>query len=263
VSARIDIGTDNETPTNPTTPGAPLPGPLGLGEMFDDRILGLDSAHVFMVSAQAVAARSRVVAEVGCGRGALGDVDHPGGAWQDLRGESRTVIGIDIEDTGAQNPVIDEFRLIVDDGRWPLEDASVDLAVSDFVLEHVTDPEDFVRELARVLRPGGVFIARTISRHSVLAAAARVVPNDHHAKALERLQPGREERDVFRTAYKMNTRKHLARLFDTDFELALAHRTGLEQYCKPWPRIRRGVAQFERHLPTSMWMALVVFARRR
>ena len=126
----------------------------------------------------------------------------------------------------------------------------MDLAVSDFVLEHVTDPEAFVRELARVLRPGGVFIARTISRHSILAAAARVVPNDHHAKALERLQPGREERDVFRTAYKMNTRKDLARLFDGDFELALARRTGLEQYCKPWPRLRRGVAQLERHLPT-------------
>jgi hypothetical protein len=76
------------------------------------------------------------------------------------------------------------------------------------------------------------------------------------------LQPGREERDVFRTAYKMNARKDLARLFSEDFELALAHRTGLEQYCKPWPRLRRGVAQFERHMPTSMWMALVVFARR-
>jgi SAM-dependent methyltransferase len=241
----------------------PSPPPLGLGEMFDDRILGLDSAHVFMVSAQAVAARSQVVAEVGCGRGVLVDLDQPGGAWQDLRGEGRTVIGIDIEQTGAENPVIDEFRLIGRDGRWPLDDGSVDLAVSDFVLEHVTDPEDFVRELARVLRPGGMFIARTISRHSILAAAARMVPNDHHAKALERLQPGREERDVFRTAYKMNTRKDLARLFDGDFDLALARRTGLEQYAKPWPRLRRGVAQVERHLPTSMWMALVVFARRR
>lgn len=237
--------------------------PLGLGEMFDDRILGLDSAHVFMVSAQAVAARSRIVAEVGCGRGALVDLEEPGGAWQDLRGEGRTVIGIDIESAGRENPVIDEFRLIGADGRWPLEDASVDLAVSDFVLEHVHEPEDFVRQLSRVLRPGGMFIARTISRRSVLAAAARIVPNDHHARALEHLQPGREERDVFRTAYKMNTRKDLARLFDADFDLALARRTGLEQYCKPWPRLRRGVAQVERHLPTSMWMALVVFARRR
>ena len=236
---------------------------LGLGEMFDDRILGLDSAHVFMVSAQAVASRSRVVAEVGCGRGALVDVARPGGAWQDLRGEGRTVIGIDIEPAGGDNPVIDEFRLIAGDGRWPLDDASVDLAVSDFVLEHVTDPEDYVGELARVLRPGGVFIARTISRHSVLAAAARIVPNDLHAGALEHLQPGREERDVFRTAYKMNSRKDLARLFTADFDWALARRTGLEQYFKPWPRVRRGVAAAERHLPTSMWMALVVFARRR
>ncbi len=236
---------------------------LGLDEMFDDRILGLDSAHVFLVSALAVAARSRVVAEVGCGRGALVDQGQPGGAWQDLRGAGRTVIGIDIEATGEQNPVIDEFRLIGADGRWPLADGSVDLAVSDFVLEHVTDPKGFVRELSRVLRPGGIFIARTISRRSLLAAAARVVPNDHHAKALERLQPGRQERDVFRTAYRMNTRKDLARLFDADFELALARRTGLEQYCKPWPRLRRAVAQCERHLPTSMWMALVVFARRR
>ena len=61
----------------------------------------------------------------------------------------------------------------------------------------------------------------------------------------------------------MNTRRDLARLFDADFDWALARRTGLEQYCKPWPRLRRGVAQVERHLPTSMWMALVVFARRR
>ena len=68
--------------------------------------------------------------------------------------------------------MIDEFRLIGPDGRWPLDDASVDLAVSDFVLEHVTEPEAFVAELARVLRPGGMYIARTISRRSALAAAA-------------------------------------------------------------------------------------------
>jgi hypothetical protein len=61
----------------------------------------------------------------------------------------------------------------------------------------------------------------------------------------------------------MNTRKDLTRLFDADFEWALARRTGLEQYFKPWPRVRRVVAVTERHLPTSMWMALVVFAKRR
>lgn len=236
---------------------------LGLGEMLDDRILGLDSAHVFMVSAQAVAARSRLVVEVGCGRGASVDVGRPGGAWQDLRGPGRRVVGVDLEDAGRDNPVIDEFRLVGPDGRWPLDDASADLAVSDFVLEHVTEPGAFVDELRRVLRPGGVFIARTVSRASPLAMVARAVPNDRHARPLSRLQPDREERDVFPTTYKMNTRRDLARLLDPGFDWALARRTGLEQYVKPWPRLRRAVAQGERYLPTSMWMALVVFARRK
>jgi SAM-dependent methyltransferase len=236
---------------------------LGLAEMFDDRILGTDSAHVFMVSAQAIAARSRFIAEVGCGRGALVDLEAPGGAWQDLRGDGRTVVGIDIETVGAENPIIDEFRLIGEDGVWPLDDASVDLAVSDFVLEHVTDPVAFVSQLARVLRPGGVFIARTINRNSPLALAARTVPNHSHARVLERIQPGREERDVFHTAYRMNTRRDLQTLFAPQFDWALARRTGLEQYCKPWPTLRKAVGPVERVLPTSFWMALVVFARRR
>jgi SAM-dependent methyltransferase len=236
---------------------------VGLDEIFDDRILGLDSAHVFLVSAQALAARSKLVAEVGCGRGALVNLDQPGGAWQDLRGPGRRVIGIDIEEVGAENPVIDEFRLIGQDGRWPLGDGSVDLAVSDFVLEHVTEPEAFVKELGRVLRPGGVFVARTISRHSVLAAFARIIPDGSQARALNHLQPGREERDEFPTVYKMNSRSDLAKLFNRDFEWAVASRTGLEQYFKPWPRLRRFVGSAERHLPRSTWMALVIFAKRR
>jgi ubiquinone/menaquinone biosynthesis C-methylase UbiE len=236
---------------------------LGWEELFEDRILSLDSAHVFLVTAQALAAKSQLVAEVGCGRGALVDLDKSGGAWQDLRGPGRRVIGIDIEDAGTENPVIDEFRLIGDDGRWPLDDASVDLAVSDFVLEHVTDPPAFVKELTRVLRPGGAFVARTVSRHSLLSAVARIVPNHSHAKVLTSLQPGREEQDVFRTAYQMNTRRALATLFDKDFEWAAASRTGLDQYLKPWPKLGRAAVAVERRLPRSAQTALVVCARRR
>src|ERR1700722_1423821 len=97
---------DDAAETATTT--ATTSGYRGLGEMFDNRILGTDSAHVFFVSAQALAAHAKVVAEVGCGRGAAVELDQPGGPWQDLRGEGRTVIGIDVEDAGIDNPVIDE-----------------------------------------------------------------------------------------------------------------------------------------------------------
>ena len=237
---------------------------LGLGEMFDDRILGTDSAHVFMVSAQAIAARSGLIAEVGCGRGALVDLRAPGGAWQDLRGDGRTVIGIDIETVGAENPIIDEFRLIGEDGVWPLDDGSVDLAVSDFVLEHVTDPVAFVSQLA----PRAASWRSVHRPHHQPQLAAGPCRSDGTQslampRVLEHLQPGREERDVFETAYRMNSRQDLQALLAPEFDWALARRTGLEQYCKPWPTLRRAVGPVERVLPTSLWMALVVFARRR
>jgi SAM-dependent methyltransferase len=237
--------------------------PLGWAEIFEDRILSQDSAHVFLVTAQALAAQSHLIAEVGCGRGAAVVLDQPGGVWQDLRGEGRRVVGIDVEEVGVNNPVIDEFRLIGEDGRWPLDDGSVDLAVSDFVLEHVTDPPAFVRELTRVLRPGGVFLARTVSRHSLLSVVARLVPNHSHARVLTSLQPDRQEQDVFRTAYRMNTRRALAELFDADFTWAAASRTGLDQYMRPWPKLGRVAVAVERRLPRSTQTALVVCARKR
>jgi len=43
-----------------------------------------------------------------------------------------------------------------DGGALPLLDASVDLAVASHALEETPDPERTMRELARVLRPGGV-----------------------------------------------------------------------------------------------------------
>jgi SAM-dependent methyltransferase len=236
--------------------------PLGWDEMFDDHMLALDSAHVFFVSAQALASHSSVILEVGCGRGAQVATEAER-AWQDLRGPGRRVVGIDVDDAASQNPIIDEFHLVGDDQRWPVADGVVDLAVSDWVLEHVQDPESFVAELTRVLRPGGVFLARTVSRNSLLSIGARLVPNRAHARVLNVLQPRRLEKDVFATAYRMNTRPALHALFDRDFEWAAASRTGLDQYLKPWPKLGRFVEGAERRLPRSAQMALVVCARRR
>ncbi len=237
------------------------PPALGSFRFFDDDRASFDSSLAFFATAQALALDASVVVDVGCGRGAMVDADE-GRALQDLRGPGRHVIGIDIDPAGTDNPTLDEFRLI-DDDRWPLEDGSVDLAVCDWTLEHVADPVAFVRELHRVLRPGGAFVARTVSRHSPLSLFARAVPNRRHASVLESLQPQRQERDVFPTVYAMNTRKALAALLERDFEWSVTHRPSLDQYLLRWPRAARAVMVVEARLPRSAQAVLVVAARKR
>jgi len=58
----------------------------------------------------------------------------------------------------ARQLAITNVTMIVADARnLPLESSSIDLAVSNYCLHHVTDEDKLValRELARVLRPGG------------------------------------------------------------------------------------------------------------
>lgn len=235
---------------------------LGWNEIFDPAKSGWDSIVPFLAVAQLLAAESTTIVDVGCGRGAAAEATDDR-VFHDLRGAGRTVIGIDLDPIGETNPLLDEFRLIDGSQSWPLEDASVDLAVSDFTLEHVDDPAAFVAELQRVLRPGGAFVARTISRYSPLALAARAVPNERHTSVLSVLQPKRQDRDVFPTRYRMNTDRDLRALFDGSFDLSIAHRGGIEQYFLRWPRVARAAAALEPRMPKVTQIVLVVYARKR
>lgn len=234
--------------------------PLGWSPLFG-KYAGSDSSALFISMIHSLLPHAGTVVDVGCGRGGAVE-EHDGGDPLDFRGEGRQVIGIDVDPVGTDNPVIDEFRQI-DGARWPLEDASVDLAVSDWTLEHVEDPAAFVAELTRVLRPGGVFIARTVNRNSVPALGARMVPNKHHAKVVGRLQPGREERDVFPTAYRMNSRKALSGLLDRDFEWSMTSHGGLQHYLQPWPLAARVARVTEQRFPEANRLTLLLCARKR
>lgn len=231
-------------------------------EVFDPNFAGTDSLLAFRGITHALAARASVIVDVGCGRGAwvADGVYRP---LEDLRGPGRRVIGIDVDGAAEQNRTIDEFRLIDDSRRWPLDDGSVDLAVCDMTIEHVADPEAFVAELIRALRPGAAFVARSVSKHSLLAMASRAVPNARHAEVVARLQPGRQAADVFPTTYLMNSEKALGKLFDHDFDWSLAHRGGLRHYFGRWPRVARAVDACEPRLPKAMQTTIVLYARKK
>lgn len=60
-------------------------------------------------------------------------------------------IGVDI------SPNADADHVITPDAPLPFADNSIDMVISRFVLEHVGDLERLLREICRVLKPGGVF----------------------------------------------------------------------------------------------------------
>ena len=176
----------------------------------------VDGTVHFYTRVQALLAQmgpSAVVAlDIGCGRGVHGEDAVP--YRRDLtrlRGRCAKVIGIDVDPAGRENPLVDEFRLIENVNRWPVQDASVDFAVADTVLEHVEDPDAFFSEARRVLKVGGVLAVRTPNVMSYIGLVSSLVPNRLHARVLKKAQAGRKEEDVFPTLYRCNTRGRLRR----------------------------------------------------
>jgi ubiquinone/menaquinone biosynthesis C-methylase UbiE len=158
--------------------------------------------------------------------------------------------------------LIDEFRLITGD-RWPVETASIDLLVSDAVVEHVQDPDQYFAECQRVVKPGGVICIRTTNRWSYVSIAARIVPNRLHGKVVEKVQPGREEKDVFPTYFRANTLRSLRRLLAAyGFEGCVYRHIAEPNYFR-FSRTAYGLGMIlHRFLPSPMWPVLYLFARR-
>jgi SAM-dependent methyltransferase len=153
-------------------------------------------------------AKDKVLLDLGCGRGSYMDEDdyyliH----LQNFKGRVKKVIGVDVDIDASANPAIDEFRLLELNKPWPIDDASVDICVSDWVVEHIADVSFFFSELNRVLKKGGYACFRTTNKFSYIALCASLIPNSLHSRLLVKVQSSRKEKDVFPTVYKCNTKK--------------------------------------------------------
>jgi SAM-dependent methyltransferase len=79
-----------------------------------------------------------------------------------------SVVGVDIDEQWDPSLEADapDFRLLVGSIlELPFADGSFDVVFYHHVIEHVDDPAGSLRELARVLRPGGLIFIGTPNRH--------------------------------------------------------------------------------------------------
>lgn len=105
--------------------------------------------------------------DVGCGAGHL---------WPHARNRFQTYTGVDIIAYDGF-PAEGRFHAIdMDTGTIPLPDQSFDVVASLETIEHVDGPRRFVRELARLVKPGGWLVVTTpnqLSAHSLLSLLLR------------------------------------------------------------------------------------------
>lgn len=142
--------------------------------------------------------------DTGCGKGRLNPF--PWSEFPEVR-----LIGLDPDPEAEVNEAIDEFHLLEPGKPWAVADASVDLVICRYVLEHVEEPGEFLAEVKRVLKPGGEFVFLTPGKYYPVMVASAMMPHWLHQAILKRTK-GSSGNDVFPTWYRMNTRGDLTRL---------------------------------------------------
>jgi SAM-dependent methyltransferase len=121
-----------------------------------------------------------------------------------FKGIAKFVAGIDPEEVVSINPYLDEAKqLDLKNNIIPYADNTFDLVFSDNVMEHIQNPSVVLKEIMRVLKPGGVFLSKTPNKWHYMPIVARLTPNWFH-KFYNKLR-GRKTIDTFRTAYKLNS----------------------------------------------------------
>lgn len=129
-----------------------------------------------------------------------------------FRGEVARVVGVDVDPIVLSNDELDEAH-VTDGSTLPFDDHSFDIAVSDYVFEHVRSPEAFLNEIRRVLRPEGSLFFRTPNKFHYVSLLGRCTPHWFHALVANRVRGLPEDaHEPYPTFYRLNSAHDIRRL---------------------------------------------------
>jgi len=162
--------------------------------------------------------------DIGCGRQVVPDwVWSPEEARALLRDANLT--GLDVDDAIDEHPLLHN-RLHCWAEDIPVPSDSFDLVTANMVMEHVKEPSHVLREIWRVLRPGGSFLIHTPNLLFYLIRIAHCMPKCIKNCAIHWLEH-RDDKDVFPALYKFNTPEAVERCArESGFRVASLRITG-------------------------------------
>jgi len=148
--------------------------------------------------------------DVGCGYQVLPFWAMPEEAQRELVRGVAMLAGVDVDERIKDHPLL-TCRVAGLGGKLPFRDEVFDLVTANMVVEHIEQPEKFLADMCRVLRPGGRFLFHTPNILFWLMFVAWVTPDSIKKAIIWRLEQRRAE-DVFPTRYTLNTPWKIERL---------------------------------------------------
>lgn len=155
--------------------------------------------------------------DIGCGRQIVPSWASPLSEQAALVRKAGIFAGLDTDHALLEHPLL-KYRVIGIGQHLPFQDQSFDLITANMVFEHLEHPEEILREIHRVLSPGGKLIFHTPNyRYPYIFIASLI--GDSIKKPLIWMLERREDQDVFKTFYHSNTVSKVKSLAASGFEV--------------------------------------------